>query len=52
MLNTFWKQFKSGTDVRGVASEGVANEPVNLTNAVIRQITGAFVLWQIGRAHV
>lgn len=45
MLNTFWKQFKSGTDVRGVASEGVANEPVNLTDAVIRQITGAFVLW-------
>ena len=32
MLNTYWKQFKSGTDIRGVASEGVAGQEVNLTD--------------------
>ena len=29
MLNTYWKQFKSGTDIRGVASEGVAGQEIN-----------------------
>ena len=31
MLDKFYKQFKSGTDIRGVASEGVEGQPVNLT---------------------
>ncbi len=45
MLDQFWKQFKSGTDVRGVASEGVSGESVNLTDEVIEKITGAFLVW-------
>lgn len=53
MLDQFWKQFKSGTDVRGVASEGVPGENVNLTDEVIEKITGAFLVWlqkKTGRA--
>ena len=29
-MDKFWKQFKSGTDIRGVASEGVAGQKINL----------------------
>ena len=38
MLNTYWKQFKSGTDIRGVASEGVAGQEVNLTDEAIEKM--------------
>ena len=27
-MDKFWKQFKSGTDIRGVASEGVAGQKI------------------------
>ena len=37
MLTKEWQQFKSGTDIRGVASEGVEGQPVNLTDEVIRR---------------
>ena len=33
-MDKFWKQFKSGTDIRGVASEGVAGQKINLTDEV------------------
>jgi len=29
MLDNFYKNFKSGTDIRGVASEGVEGQNVN-----------------------
>lgn len=45
MLNRYWKSFKSGTDIRGVATEGVAGEEVTLTDPVIEKITAGFVLW-------
>ena len=41
MLNTYWKQFKSGTDIRGVASEGVAGQEINLTDEVIEKMVSA-----------
>ena len=37
-----WMSLKSGTDVRGVALEGVKGEPVNLTNEAISGIMKAF----------
>ena len=37
--------FKSGTDIRGIAAEGVLDEPINLTDDVIGQIVMAFSLW-------
>ena len=39
------KKLKSGTDIRGVATEGVANEPVTLTEEVIKSIAYGFCLW-------
>lgn len=45
MLDPLWKELKSGTDVRGVACEGVPNEKINLTDSVIERITAAFVVW-------
>ena len=45
MLNDFYKQFKSGTDIRGVASEGVEGEPLNLTNEAVKNMAGGFALW-------
>ena len=45
MLNETYKIFKSGTDIRGVASEGVAGEPVNLTDEVLSSMADGFILW-------
>lgn len=45
MLNSFYKGFKSGTDIRGVASEGVQGQEVNLTNEVVASMARGFLLW-------
>ena len=45
MLDKFYKQFKSGTDIRGVASEGVEGQSVNLTDEVVAKMADGFVLW-------
>ncbi len=45
MLNETYKIFKSGTDIRGVASEGVPGEAVNLTDEVVARMAAGFVLW-------
>ena len=37
-----WMDLKSGTDVRGVAVEGVPGEPVTLTDEAVRGIVKAF----------
>ncbi len=44
-MDKFWKQFKSGTDVRGVAVEGVEGQVYNLTDEVIEKITAGFLFW-------
>lgn len=45
MLNEFWKQFKSGTDIRGVASEGVEGQALNLTDDAVAAMANGFLLW-------
>lgn len=45
MLNNFYKNFKSGTDIRGVASDGVEGQSVNLTDDVVKSMAFGFVLW-------
>lgn len=45
MLDNFYKNFKSGTDIRGVASEGVEGQKVNLTDDVVKKMAFGFVLW-------
>lgn len=45
MLNEYWKYFKSGTDVRAVAMDGVPEEPMELTDEVVTAIVNGFVSW-------
>ena len=45
MLNETYKIFKSGTDIRGVASEGVPGEAGNLTDEVVARMAAGCVLW-------
>ena len=45
MLNDFWKHFKSGTDIRGVAMDGVDGQPLDMSDEVIEKIGAAFVVW-------
>ena len=40
-----WKKLQNGSDIRGVALEGVANEAVNLTSDVVKTLGNAFVRW-------
>ena len=40
---------RNGTDVRGVACEGVENEPVTLTEEAAENIAKAFCVWLISR---
>ncbi|MEM8831723.1 MAG: phosphomannomutase/phosphoglucomutase [Cyanobacteria bacterium P01_G01_bin.19] len=40
-----WKKLQNGSDIRGVALEGVPSETVNLTPAVARILGNAFVNW-------
>lgn len=46
MLEKYWKHFKSGTDIRGVASSGAPDgAAVDLTDENIEKMTAGFVLW-------
>lgn len=45
MLNSFYKGFKSGTDIRGVALEGVEDQNVNLTDETVAHMADGFALW-------
>ncbi len=40
-----FSKFKSGTDIRGIASEGVAGQEINLTNEAVQSIAHGFLLW-------
>jgi phosphomannomutase len=45
LLTAYWKKLKSGTDIRGIASEGVAGEEVNLTDDTLAKLADGFALW-------
>jgi len=48
-----WKKLQNGSDIRGVALEGVENEPVNLTPEIATILGKAFVTWlaeKLGRS--
>jgi phosphomannomutase len=40
-----WKKLQNGSDIRGVAIDGVKGEPVNLTPQVVFRLGQAFVYW-------
>ena len=44
MLNK-WMKLQNGSDIRGVAVEGVEGEPVTLTQHEVECIAGAFAIW-------
>lgn len=45
-MNDFnWKTLQNGSDIRGVALEGVADEPVNLTPERVTLLGKAFAVW-------
>lgn len=50
MLNSYWKHFKSGTDIRGVAIDGVAGEPLDLTDEAVGKMAAGFAVWLSERA--
>ena len=43
--NHLYRSLKSGTDIRGIASDGVPGQPVTLTDDVILTIARAFAQW-------
>ena len=45
MTKVNWKQLQNGSDIRGVALEGIPNEQVNLTPEVATTLGKAFVSW-------
>lgn len=45
MLSKEWAALKNGSDIRGVASEGIAGAEVNLTDPVIEAIAAGFVVF-------
>ncbi len=45
MKNLNLKELQNGSDIRGVAIPGVANEPVNLTPEVVKRLGFAFINW-------
>ena len=40
-----WKKLQNGSDIRGIALEGVPNENVNLTAEATTVIAKAFITW-------
>ncbi|MFG6103000.1 phosphomannomutase/phosphoglucomutase [Leptothoe sp. EHU-05/26/07-4] len=40
-----WKKLQNGSDIRGVAIDGVPNEPVNLTPEIAQRLGQAFTTW-------
>lgn len=44
-MDKYWSQFKSGTDIRGVAVDGVEGQTVNLTDEAITAMAKGFAKW-------
>lgn len=45
MLSEKWKKIQNGSDIRGVALEGIEGQQVNLTPEVVRAVASAFCVW-------
>lgn len=45
MLNDFWSKIKSGSDIRGVATDDIPGEDLELDNETIEKISLAFATW-------
>lgn len=47
MLSKEWSKFKSGSDIRGVALEGVKDMPIDLTDEVVERMAAGFGVWLV-----
>ncbi|CCQ65113.1 phosphoglucomutase/phosphomannomutase family protein [Crocosphaera watsonii WH 0402] len=45
MQNFDWKKLQNGSDIRGVALEGIPGESVNLTPEIAKILGQAFISW-------
>ena len=45
MLNAYWKHFKSGSDIRGVALENEWGDAVDLTSEAVERMARGFARW-------
>lgn len=45
MASIDWKKLQNGSDIRGVALEGIEGQPVNLTEEAVETIAKAFGVW-------
>ena len=52
MLTKEWAALKNGSDIRGVASEGIPGADVNLTDDVIFAIAKGFVVFLTAKYNV
>nr|WP_041549990.1 phosphomannomutase/phosphoglucomutase [Chamaesiphon minutus] len=46
-----WNKLQNGSDIRGIALEGIPDEHVNLTPAVAKILGQAFVTWLCGKVN-
>ena len=45
MMSDAWKKLQNGSDIRGIAMEGIEGQSVNLTDDKVETIAGAFAVW-------
>jgi len=45
LVSVDWKKLQNGSDIRGVAIDGIPGEPVNLSTEVVQQLGKAFAVW-------
>lgn len=45
MLSNEWKKLQNGSDIRGVAIEGIEDQSVNLQDVVVEKIASSFAIW-------
>jgi phosphomannomutase len=50
-MSVNWEKLRNGTDIRGVAIEGVEGEKVNLTEDVARILGASFGIWLSGKKN-
>ena len=51
MQNFNWTKLQNGSDIRGIALEGVPNEKVNLTPEIATILGKSFVSWLVQKVN-
>lgn len=51
-MNEIWKHLQNGSDIRGIAMEGIEGESINLTPEITRKIAMSFAAWLSHKTNV